>query len=216
MDACSSRAIPVMKVFLEYIPLVLFLLLYKLDPRTFVLGGQELSIGGIYSATAMLMLSTVLVYGFYLVKEKGLTRMQWIVVIAVLLFGSTTLLLRSEDILKWKAPAVNWLIGAIFIGSQYVGKKNMAESMFGHVVNMPAGRWKRLNLGWALTFFVVGSTNLFVAFNFHDYWVDFKVFGSFGMLLLATIAQMVYIYPYLEQEETAPPPKPADEGSDSA
>lgn len=203
-----------MKVFLEYIPLILFLILYKLDPRTLELGGAEFSVGGIYSATAMLMASTVVVYGFYLLKEKSLTRMQWIVVIAVLLFGTTTLLLRSEDILKWKAPAVNWLIGMIFLGSQYIGSKNMAQSMFDHMVKMPAARWKRLNFGWALTFFIVGAANLYVAFNFHDYWVDFKVFGSFGLLLIATVAQIFYIYPYMETDEAAAAPTGKD--SDSA
>jgi intracellular septation protein len=203
-----------MKVFLEYIPLVLFLILYKLDPRTLELGSTQVTVGGIYSATAMLMASTVVVYGFYLLKEKSLTRMQWIVVIAVLLFGTSTLLLRSEDILKWKAPAVNWLIGMIFLGSQYVGSKNMAQSMFDHMVKMPAARWKRLNFGWALTFFIVGAANLYVAFNFHDYWVDFKVFGSFGLLLIATVAQIFYIYPYMETDEAAV--EPAGKDSDSA
>jgi len=205
-----------MKVFLEYIPLILFLLLYKLEPRVVELGGIELGVGGIYSATGMLMISTVLVYGFYFLKEKSLSRMQWIVVGAVLLFGTTTLLLRSEDILKWKAPAVNWLIGLIFLGSQFLAKKNMAQSMFGHVVNMPDARWKRLNLGWALTFFVVGTANLFVAFRFHEYWVDFKVFGSFGMLLIATVAQIVYIYPYLEQEDAVADVDTRGNSNDSA
>jgi intracellular septation protein len=203
-----------MKVFLEYIPLILFLVFYKMDPRVLMLGGTEFSVGGIYTATAMLMASTVVVYGFYLIKEKGLSRMQWIVVIAVLLFGTSTLLLRSEEILKWKAPAVNWLIGLIFLGSQYFGSKNMAQSMFGHMVDMPAVRWKRLNTGWALTFFVVGAANLFVAFNFHEYWVDFKVFGSFGLLLIATVAQIFYIYPYMIQDEIES--KPAEDGGDSA
>lgn len=203
-----------MKVFLEYIPLILFLILYKLDPRAFELGGTQFSVGGIYSATAMLMVSTVVVYGFYLLKEKRLTRMQWIVVIAVLLFGTSTLVLRSEDILKWKAPAVNWLIGVIFLGSQFIGEKNMAQSMFDHMVKMPAHRWKRLNFGWALTFFVVGTANLFVAFNFHEYWVDFKVFGSFGLLLIATVAQIFYIYPYMEADETGA--KDAKQDGDSA
>jgi intracellular septation protein len=203
-----------MKVFLEYIPLVMFLLFYKLDPRVIELGGTEYSIGGIYSATAMLMISTVVVYGFYLLKEKSLSRMQWIVVIAVLLFGTSTLLLRSEDILKWKAPAVNWLIGLIFLGSQFVGKQNMAQNMFGHMVKMPLERWKRLNLGWVLTFFVVGAANLFVAFNFHEYWVDFKVFGSFALLLIATVAQIFYLYPYMEQDPEQADTKPTGDGSD--
>jgi len=132
-----------------------------------------------------------------------LTRMQWIVVGAVVLFGSSTLLLRSEDILKWKAPVVNWMIAGIFLGSQYLGKQNMAKSMFGHLVNMPESRWIRLNLAWVLVFVAIGSANLFVAFTFHDYWVDFKVFGSFAILLVATVVQIFYIYPYLIPDESS-------------
>lgn len=204
-----------MKVFLEYIPLILFLVFYKMDPATVEVAGLELAVGGIYSATAMLMISTVLVYGFYLFKEKSLSRMQWIVVVAVLLFGSSTLLLRSEDILKWKAPAVNWLIAAIFLGSQFVAKKNMARTMFDHMVTMPEERWTRLNLGWVVTFLIVGTANLLVAFNFHEYWVDFKVFGSFAILLVATVAQIVYIYPYLDQDTPAPDAKDEDDKASS-
>jgi intracellular septation protein len=199
-----------MKVFLEYIPLILFLLLYKMEPRQLSLGDMELSLGGIYSATAWLMASTVLVYGLQLLKEKRLSRMQWIVVAAVLLFGSSTLLLRSEDILKWKAPVVNWIIALIFLGSQFVGRQNMAQSMFGQMVDMPAERWTRLNLGWVFTFLLVGTANLVVAFRFHEYWVDFKVFGSFGILLLATVAQIAYLYPYLAREEDAAAAASAD------
>jgi len=190
-----------MKAFLEYIPLIFFLLIYRMDPQVLSLGSFSLEVGGIYSATAFLIGGTLLVYGALFLKTGSLTRMQWIVVVAVVVFGSSTLLLRSEDILKWKAPVVNWIIGSIFLGSQWLSEKNMARTMFGHVVNMPDKRWKVLNFGWSLVFYLVGTTNLFVAFTFPDYWVEFKVFGSMGMLLVATIIQMFYIYPYLETEE---------------
>ena len=191
-----------MKAFLEYIPLLFFLAFYKMEERVVTLFGMDLTVGGIYTATAVLMAGTVLIYGALWLKDGSLTRMQWIVVFAVLIFGSSTLLLRSEDILKWKAPVVNWILAGIFFGSQFVGQSNMAKNMFGHIVQMPDARWLRLNLAWALVFLLVGTSNLFVAFTFHDYWVDFKVFGSMGILLLASIAQIFYIYPYLEPEET--------------
>jgi intracellular septation protein len=56
-------------------------------------------------------------------------------------------------------------------------------------------------------FFVVGTSNLIVAFMFQEYidWIDFKVFGSMGILLLATAAQMFYIYPYLNPDEAETP-----------
>ncbi len=192
-----------MKQFLEYIPLFFFLIVYKLDERLITIGTMEFTFGGIFSATAFLMLSTVLAYGIVLKMNGSLTRMQWIVVAAVLLFGSSTLILRSEEILKWKAPVVNWIMAAIFLGSQFIGKENMAKSMFGQIVSMPDTRWTRLNLAWVLVFLVVGCTNLFVAFTYHEYWVDFKVFGSMGMLILASIGQMFYIYPYLQTETEA-------------
>lgn len=190
-----------MKAFLEYIPLLFFLLCYKLDPRPLSLGGFDFTVGGIYSATAVLMLSTVLIYGALLIREGRLTRMQWLVVGAVLVFGSSTLILRSEDILKWKAPVVNWIMAAVFIGSQYLSTTNMAKTMFGQVVSMPEQRWKVLNFAWAGVFLFVGTANLFVAFNFPDYWVDFKVFGSFGILFLASLLQLVYMYPYMEADK---------------
>lgn len=191
-----------MKAFLEYIPLVFFLIIYKLKERLVQVAGFEFTLGGIYSATAVLMLGTVLLYGFLLIKDGKLTRMQWLVVIAVLVFGSSTLLLRSEAILKWKAPVVNWIIAVVFLASQRFSENNMAKTMFGQIVTMPDAKWKKLNLAWALVFFLVGSANLFVAFTFHDWWVDFKVFGSMGLLMLASIAQIFYMYPYMNTEQT--------------
>lgn len=190
-----------MKQFLEYIPLVFFLIVYKLDERVIALGGYEFTLGGVYSATLVLIVLTLLCYGALFFVEGSLSRMQWIVVAAVVLFGTSTVLLRSEEILKWKAPVVNWIIAAIFLGSQFIGKTNMAQSMFGHIVTMPQERWTRLNLAWVFVFLLVGTANLAVAFTFHEYWVDFKVFGSLAILILATIAQIAYIYPYLNSDE---------------
>lgn len=200
-----------MKQFLEYIPLVFFLIFYKLDERVVSLAGFDLTIGGIYSATTVLIVLTLLCYGALYFVDGSLSRMQWIVVAAVVLFGSSTLLLRSEDILKWKAPVVNWIIAAIFLGSQFIGQNNMAKSMFGHMVTMPQTRWNRLNLAWVFVFFALGTANLIVAFTFHEYWVDFKVFGSLAILIVATLAQVAYIYPYLNtDEEEAAAAKPKD------
>ncbi|MEI7949640.1 MAG: inner membrane-spanning protein YciB [Gammaproteobacteria bacterium] len=197
-----------MKAFLEYIPLLFFLLTYKLAERVINVAGFTFTFGGIYSATAVLMLGTVLVYGALLIKEKRLSKMQWLVVGAVLLFGSLTLFLRSEAILKWKAPAVNWIMAIAFLGSEYFSTDNMTKTMFGQLVTMPNARWKKLNQAWALVFFIVGSANLFVAFTFPAYWVDFKVFGSLGLLLLASIAQIAYIYPYMNSDPGNDPEKP--------
>ena len=50
-----------MKQFIDFIPLILFFIVYKLDPRNVELAGQSFSVGGIYSATAVLIATSVVV-----------------------------------------------------------------------------------------------------------------------------------------------------------
>jgi len=190
-----------MKQLIDYIPLIAFLIVYKLDERLIVLGGYEFTLGGIFSATAVLLIASITVYGsIFLVKGK-LSRTHIFLLGAVVLFCSFTLIFRDEAILKWKAPVVNWIFACVFLASEYVNKDNMTKLMLGHVVELPAEKWKRLNFAWAGVFFFLGCTNLFVAFTFHNYWVDFKVFGSMAILFLFSIAQMAYLWPYIEEQE---------------
>ena len=190
-----------MKQLIDYIPLLAFLIVYKLEERIITIGSFEYTLGGIFSATEVLMTASILIYGSIFLVNRKLSRTHVFLLFAVVIFCSFTLIFRDEAILKWKAPVVNWIFACIFIGSQYVGKQNMAQRMMGHVVELPKNKWLTLNFSWAGIFFFLGCTNLFVAFTFHDYWVDFKVFGSMAILLLFSIAQMVYLWPYLEEHE---------------
>jgi len=190
-----------MKQLIDYIPLIAFLIVYKLDERLINIGSFEYTLGGIFSATEMLVASSILVYGSIFLVNGKLSRSHLFLLSAVVIFCSFTLIFREEAILKWKAPVVNWIFACVFIGSQYFNKQNMAQIMLGHIVELPAEKWKTLNFAWAGVFFVLGCTNLVVAFTFHEYWVDFKVFGSMAILLLFSILQMVYLWPYIEEQE---------------
>lgn len=190
-----------MKQLIDYIPLIAFLIVYKLEERIISIAGYNYTLGGIFSATEVLVTTSILVYGSIFLVNKKLSRTHVFLLSAVVIFCSFTLIFREEAILKWKAPVVNWIFACVFIASQYFHKENMAKIMLGHVVELPDKEWKKLNFAWAGVFFFLGCTNLFVAFTFHDYWVDFKVFGSMGILLLFSIAQMAYLWPYLEEQE---------------
>jgi intracellular septation protein len=202
-----------MKQFLDYIPLVFFFIVYKMEERVVVLGNLEYTLGGIFSATEILVVASILVYGALYLSQRHLERSQVITLGAVLVFCSFTLLFREEAILKWKAPVVNWIFAAVFIGSHYLTRTNAARMMMEHAIQLPDPVWTRLNLGWGVFFLVLGATNLFVAFTFHDYWVDFKVFGSMGMIFLFIIGQTIYLSRHMQSteeeeekaEETSPP-----------
>jgi len=190
-----------MKQLIDYIPLIAFLVVYKMEERVISLGSFDYNLGGIFSATEILVTASILVYGSIFLVNGKLSRSHLFLLSAVVLFCSFTLIFREEAILKWKAPVVNWIFACVFIGSQYINKQNMTQIMLGHVVELPASKWKTLNFAWAGVFFFLGCTNLFVAFTFHDYWVDFKVFGSMAILLLFSVAQMAYLWPYIEEQE---------------
>ncbi len=190
-----------MKQLIDYIPLIIFFVVYKMEERILEFGPFIYKLGGIFSATEILIVSSILVYGALFVIHKKLERPQVITLVAVLIFCSFTIIFREEAILKWKAPVVNWIFASIFLGSHFFTKKNATQLMLEHAVKMPEQAWRHLNFAWASFFLFLGAVNLFVAFTFHEYWVDFKVFGSMGLIFLFVIGQTFYLLPYLQEEE---------------
>ena len=199
-----------MKQFIDFIPLLLFFIVYKIEPRIVEIAGHSLSVGGIYSATAMLIISSLVVYGILFIKQRKLEKSQWLTLIACLVFGSLTLAFHSETFLKWKAPVVNWLFALAFAGSHFIGDKLLIKRIMGHALTLPDAVWTRLNLAWIVFFLFCGAANLFVAFTYQSIWVDFKVFGSLGMTVLFLIAQGIYLSRHLhdtDPSDTSPKTK---------
>jgi intracellular septation protein len=186
------------KQFIDFIPLILFFIVYKLSPRTVELAGHSVEFGGIFSATAVLIASSVLVYGTLLLVQRKLEKGQWLTLLGCLVFGGLTLTFHSETFLKWKAPVVNWLFACGFAASHFIGDKPLIQRIMGHAINLPQAIWTRLNIAWVLFFLFSGAANLFVAFTFQSIWVDFKVFGSLGMTLLFLLGQGLFLARHLQ------------------
>jgi intracellular septation protein len=191
-----------MKQLIDYIPLLVFFLVWSLDERLVSIGGYERTVGGVFSATEFLLVASTLVYGALWLKEKRLDKLQWITFVAVVLFCIPTIVFRNIEFLKWKAPIVNWLFASIFLGSRFIGEKPAIEHMMGHAVPAPREVWQRLNLYWVLYFFVLGAINLAVALLLSEaLWVKFKVFGNLALTFGFVFAQMPLLSKYLEEPE---------------
>ncbi|MBT8765119.1 septation protein A [Metapseudomonas boanensis] len=194
-----------MKQFIDFIPLILFFIVYKLDPRAVDLAGHTYMLGGIFSATAVLIISSLIVYGTLFLLQRRLEKGQWLTLVACLVFGGMTLAFHSETFLKWKAPVVNWLFALGFAASHFIGDRPLIQRIMGHAVNLPQPIWVRLNVAWIMFFLVCGFANLFVAFTFHEFWVDFKVFGSLGMTVLFLVGQGIFLARHIHDGETQKP-----------
>lgn len=195
-----------MKQFIDFIPLILFFIVYKISPQAVDVLGHSFMVGGIYSATAMLIASSLVVYGVLYVRQGKLEKSQWLTLIACLVFGSLTLAFHSETFLKWKAPVVNWVFALIFAGSHFVGDRLLIQRIMGHALTLPQAVWTKLNIAWIVFFLFCGAANLYVAFTYQEFWVDFKVFGSLGMTLLFLVGQGIFLARHIHDADPSTEP----------
>ena len=174
-----------MKFLFDFFPILAFFIAFKIT------GNSE---SGIYTATAVLMIASFIQITVFWLMYKRFEKMHLITLAVVLLFGGATLLLHDERFIKWKPTVVNWLFGAVFLGSQFIGKKPIVQRLMERTIELPTGIWARLNWSWILFFVFLGGSNLFVVYQFDtDTWVNFKLFGMLGLTVLFVVGQSFYL-----------------------
>jgi intracellular septation protein len=91
---------------------------------------------------------------------------------------------------------------ALLVG-QLVFKKNGIKSLMGAQMALPDSIWRVVNLSWVGFFAVMGVLNLWVAFNFPTAtWVNFKLFGGLGLMLVFVLVQAVYLNKHIKPGTT--------------
>ena len=175
-----------MKFLVDFFPIILFFVAYK--------------VWGIYAATAVAIVATVAQIVFLRIKTGKVEAMQWVSLGVIVLFGGATLLANDENFIKWKPTVLYWLMGgALLIGQLFFGK-NLIKSLMGAQLQLPDPVWRTVNWSWAGFFAVMGVLNLWIAFNFDtDTWVNFKLFGGMGLMLVFVVLQALYLSRYMKE-----------------
>ena len=153
---------------------------------------------GIYPALQALMVAMPIAF---LIKWKltgEIDKMLLGSTVLLLVFGAITLAFKNPLFLYWKPTVFYWLVGVLFIGSQFIGKQPLVKRMLtavGLVDDMPDKVWSTLNIVWAVFWIAMGALNLFVAYGFSEaFWVKFKVFGFTGIMFAFLIGQMIWLF----------------------
>ena len=190
-----------MKQFLEFLPLVLFFGAYQMNGETISVGEWLYAFDGIYSATAVLMFSSVAVLFVAFVLERRLDkRLMWMTV-AILVFGAATLVFRDQRFIQWKPTVFNWVLALVFLASQFVGDKNLLQRFLGQQLVLPRAVWGRLNLLYVAHFSVVGALNLFVAYRYEEaFWVSYKLYSSLGFTIALMALTVLLLFPHLKNQ----------------
>ena len=175
-----------MKLLIDFFPIILFFGAFK--------------IWGIYAATAVAIVATIAQIAYLRFKHGKVETMQWLSLGVIVLFGGATLLAQDENFIKWKPTVLYWLMGGALLIGLLVFKKNFIKSLMGAQLQLPDPVWNNLNWAWTAFFAVMGVLNLWVAFNFDtDTWVNFKMFGGMGLMLVFVIGQALYLGRYIKE-----------------
>jgi intracellular septation protein len=173
-----------MNQLLEWSPLVVFFVAFK--------------ILDLYWATACLMLVSTLVLVVHRLRTGRFKTMHLITVGVVLVLGTATLLLHDKRFIQWKPTVLLALAALAFLGSSVIGRqplaRRMLEGVFSEPLNIPPHTWQTINSLWVGWFALLATANIWIARNCAEsVWVNFKVFGISGAMLLFMIPQVFWL-----------------------
>src|SRR5262245_12513840 len=176
-----------MKFLFDLLPVVLFVTTYMLTES-------------IYVATAVIIPATIAQVIYARVRYGKVDRMLWISLILIVVLGGLTLALQDKRFIMWKPTVLYWLFALVLGVTPLVSRNNLIRSFLGKEISLPDRVWSWLNLSWVAFFALLGALNLYVAFNYSEaLWVQFKLWGGLGLMLLFIVAQAVFLARYAHE-----------------
>lgn len=177
-----------MKLLFDLFPVILFFVVFKLYD--------------IYAATAAAIAATLAQIIWSKLRHGKVDTMLLVSFVIIALFGGATLLLHDESFIKWKPTILYWVFAAVLLFSNLLFKKNLMRALLQEKLALPHKVWSQVNLSWSVFFAVLGILNLYVAFSFStDTWVNFKLFGATGLMLVFVLLQGMALAKYVEEDK---------------
>ena len=216
-----------MKILFDFLPLLLFFGTFKYaegrkdwaarfasEHFGFLVSGGVVGTteAPVLLATLVVIVATLVQIAFLLARGKKIDLMLWISLGLVVVLGGATVWFHNETFIKWKPSVLYWAMGASFWVSQTFFHKNLLQTLIGNQLELPPSVWQRLNFAWIAFFALMGLLNLYVAYSFStSAWVNFKLFGGMGLMLVFTLAQGVYLSRHIKPDaaESKPPRLPS-------
>lgn len=204
-----------MKLLFDFLPIVLFFASFKAAEghREWAADFATRHFGGIVSggvvgpgeapvllATVVVIAATLAQVGWLKLARRKVDTMLWVSLVLVVVLGGLTIWFHNETFIKWKPSVLYWSMGTALWLAPLVSGKNLLKVLLGEQMQLPARVWHRLNFAWVAFFAGMGLLNLWVAYSFStDTWVNFKLFGGIGLMLLFTLAQGLWLSRYIEE-----------------
>lgn len=192
------------KLFFDLFPIILFFTAYQIAEKNAAAAtaflthlGFNLAPGqkpGVFIATLAAILATFAQIAWIKLRGRRIDNMLWVSLILIVVFGGATLIFHDENVIKWKPTVLYMLFATLLAGAPRFSGKNLIRLMMENQLSLPDPVWTRLNQLWAGFFAFMAVTNSIVALQFStETWVNFKMFGTLGLMLLFVFAQGVFL-----------------------
>jgi len=207
-----------MKILFDFLPIALFFGMFKYaeghkdwaasaatEWLGFMVSGGMVGIAEapVLLATVVVIIATFAQIVWLKAHGRKIDAMLWVSLGLVVVLGGATIYFHSESFIKWKPTVLYWVMGSALLLGQLVFRKNGIKSLMGAQMELPDSIWRTVNFSWIGFFAVMGFLNLWVAFNFPtSTWVNFKLFGGLGLMLVFVLAQAVYLNKHVKPETT--------------
>lgn len=186
-----------MKFLFDLFPVILFFGTYQIYP---LFGPKD---EAMFYATAVVIAATFAQIVWVYFRHGKVDKMLWISFAIVLVFGGATLLFHDKTYIMWKPSVLYWCFAAVLYASATFFDKNLIRVMMNDQLAAPKHIWSRINLSWVAFFTTMGFVNLYVAMNFSEAaWVNFKMFGTMGLMLVFIVIQGLMLSKYVEDKES--------------
>lgn len=177
-----------MKFLFDFFPVILFFVAFKL--------------ADIYVATGVAIAATFAQIGWTWFRRRKVENMMWVSFAVIVVFGGATLALQDETFIKWKPTVLYWLFGIALVVAELGFRKNLIRAMMQSQIALPDFVWRKLLAAWVAFFAVMGAINLIVAYHFStDAWVNFKLFGGMGLMLVFVVLQALMLARHVEDKK---------------
>ncbi|HCA88923.1 MAG: septation protein A [Legionellaceae bacterium] len=178
-----------MNFLFDFLPVVVFFIAYKFF--------------GIYVATALAMLASLLQVVIHRLIHGAFEKWHLISFASIFILGSATLVLHDPVFIKWKPTGIYWFAAIALLWPIISHQKPFIQRMMEVNLPLPDKIWRKLNIAWIIFFILLGTLNIWVAFSFSlDTWVHFKLFGCSALTVVFVMIQAFYVSRHLST--TAP------------
>lgn len=172
----SAEPNPLVKLLIDLGPLVAFFLAYARS--------------GIYWATAVLMVATVIALAASRILHGRFAVAPLVTAVLVVVFGGLTFWLEDPRFIMIKPTIINLLFAGILAFGLVTGRP-LLKLVMGEAVRLTDQGWHKLTVRWIVFFVTVAMLNEVVWRNFSEAtWVKFKAWGILPLTLIFAVSQV--------------------------